>query len=89
MLGKHGTASSAISVLIFVGHDTTACTLVWALHLLANHEEQQEHLRRELLERAYSRHDLTFDDLEELPFLDGFVREVLRLYCPGMNYGLE
>jgi cytochrome P450 len=49
------------------------------LHLLASHSKVQDCLREEM-KKAYSGKDeLTYDELDALPFLDSVCRETLRL----------
>ena len=62
--------------------------MVWALHLLAEHQKHQERLRTEIRKNLDPHGEITFEDVERLAFLDNFLREVLRVYCPGMDYRL-
>ena len=65
----------------FAGTDTTSNAVARILHLLCLHPEVQDKLRTELLE-ARSRndgHDLEYDELVNLPYLDAVCRETLRL----------
>lgn len=61
-----------------LGHDTTACTLVWALDTLSRREDLQSRLREEikaLKERSWG-------EVDRMHFLENFLREVLRVHCP-------
>ena len=63
--------------------DTTSSALSRILHLLAQHPDIQEKLRREVTEVRAERGDLPYDELtSHLPYLDAVVRETLRLYPP-------
>ena len=61
------------------GNDTTASTIAAALGVLATHPEIQAALREELGSVLQGRIPRAAD-LENLPYLDAFVRETLRLY---------
>ena len=61
--------------------DTTSNALSITLDLLAKHPEAQARLRREILDAKTNSggHDLGYDDLVSLPYLDAVCRETLRL----------
>ena len=69
--------------LLVLGHDTTACSLVWAVHCLSTHPAYQSRLRDEFRSLNKPVGAMSYTDLESLKFLNNFIREVLRLYCPG------
>ncbi|GHF33981.1 cytochrome P450 [Kitasatospora xanthocidica] len=68
-----------VLVFLVAGHETTATSLAFALHLLAKHPEQrklaQEEARTVLAGRAP-----TAADLEALPYLTRVLKEAMRLY---------
>ncbi|WP_420079284.1 cytochrome P450 [Streptomyces sp. JL4002] len=68
-------------VLIFLlaGHETTATSLCFALHLLARHPEQQDLARAEI-SRVLGDRTPEAADLDRLPFLGRVVKEAMRLY---------
>lgn len=66
-----------------LGHDTTACTLVWAVQVLSRHIDVQQRLRDEVTTLLSASPEPGYSDIERLHFLDNFLREVLRVYCPG------
>ncbi|MEU6313047.1 cytochrome P450 [Streptomyces sp. NPDC047014] len=68
-------------VLIFLlaGHETTATSLCFALHLLARHPEQQDLARAEV-SRVLGARTPEAADLDRLPFLGQVVKEAMRLY---------
>ena len=67
--------------LTFAGTDTTSNALARILHLLCLHPKVQENLRKEILEArsANGGHDVSYDELVELPYMDAICRETLRL----------
>ncbi|KAJ5226582.1 uncharacterized protein N7469_006588 [Penicillium citrinum] len=63
------------------GHETTASALTWACYLLTLHPEYQTRLRDEIRAQIPSgSSQITHQDLESLPLLNGICQEVLRLY---------
>lgn len=89
------THSLSHSTLIFAAHDTTSSALSRILHLLALHPEAQDRLRAEVTAARADGGDLSYEQLEALPFLDATVRETLRLYVhkpgarpPHTDFGL-
>ncbi|CAE6506376.1 unnamed protein product [Rhizoctonia solani] len=72
-----------MNVFIFAGHETTSTAVSRILDVLAQHPGVQVRLREELRQYFEANPDETHHDaLLELPYLDGIVREVLRLYPP-------
>jgi cytochrome P450 len=68
-----------VMTLFIAGHETTAVTLGWAWHLLAQNPSVEQRLTEELHSVLGGRTP-SMDDLPRLPYLDAIVREVLRLY---------
>ncbi|MFI8101422.1 cytochrome P450 [Streptomyces sp. NPDC086023] len=68
-------------VLIFLlaGHETTATSLAFALHLLARHPEEQDRAREEV-RRVLGGRTPTAADLDALPYLTQVLKEAMRLY---------
>ena len=78
------------------GHETTASGLTWAVYLLAKHPEMQRRLRDEvhasqlpsLVEdppqssSSSANCSVTAESLDQLPYLNAFCRETLRLFPP-------
>ncbi|MCR9203362.1 MAG: cytochrome P450 [Halobacteriovoraceae bacterium] len=64
-----------ILTLMLAGHETTAHSLTWTLGLLAKFPQIQSDLFQELESVAFSR-----ESLEELPLLNAFLQESMRLY---------
>lgn len=68
-------------VLIFLlaGHETTATSLAFTLHLLARHPAEQARVREEI-DRVLGDRTPTPADLDRLPYLTQALKESMRLY---------
>ncbi|MEU9123777.1 cytochrome P450 [Streptomyces sp. NPDC048506] len=68
-------------VLIFLlaGHETTATSLAFTLHLLARHPDEQATVRAEI-DRVLADRTPTAADLDRLPYLTQALKESMRLY---------
>lgn len=74
--------------MVFAGLDTTTSALARCIYLLAQHSGAQARLRNEIRNATkileedgdMSSVELPYDVLMNLPFLDGVVKETLRLY---------
>ena len=64
---------------IFAGIDTTSHTAARLLHLLALNPDVQNRLRAEIVE-VQAGQEISYDRLNNLPFLEAVCRETLRLY---------
>lgn len=69
-----------ISTFLAAGHETTSSTVSWALYALTKHPEVQTKLRQELLGTGLG-DEPSMEDLDKIPYLNNFVREVLRVYA--------
>ncbi|WP_406551270.1 cytochrome P450 [Streptomyces sp. YS-3] len=71
-------------VLIFLlaGHETTAKSMAFTLHLLARHPGEQSRIRAEII-RVLGDRMPTDTDLGRLPRLTQAFKEAMRLYPPG------
>lgn len=65
------------------GHETTACAIIWAFHELSRRPDLQQRLRAEVTQMLETTPEPSYSDIDKLPFLNNFVYETLRLYCPG------
>ncbi|KAJ7669610.1 cytochrome P450, partial [Mycena rosella] len=70
---------SSVEMIIQAGTDVSSSALNRIVHVLALHPDVQEKLRAEIME---TNEQPTHDDPVHLPYLDGVVRETLRLYPP-------
>jgi len=68
-----------IFIFLVAGHETTAHTLLFSLHLLATHPEVQEELHQCVV-AAIGKADPTYDDLPKLNFAYNIFKETLRLF---------
>ncbi len=68
-----------VMTLFIAGHETTAVTLGWAWHLLAQNPSVEQQLTEELRSVLGGRAPSP-EDLPRLRYLDAVIREVLRLY---------
>ncbi|KAJ3890870.1 cytochrome P450 [Lentinula edodes] len=69
------------STLLFAATDTTSSALSRLVFLLSKHQDIQEKLRQEVTEarRNNNGEDLSYHELNSLPYLDAVCRESLRL----------
>ncbi|WP_149181954.1 cytochrome P450 [Streptomyces sp. TRM49041] len=86
--GSLDAAEIRDQVLIFLlaGHETTATSLAFALHLLAGHPEEQR-LAREEAVRVLAGRTPQAADLDALPYLNQVIKEAMRLYPAGPVIG--
>jgi cytochrome P450 len=68
-------------VLFIAGHETTASTLAWALHTIANCPHVQERLYAEVMQATKGR-PVEFADIKRFKLTRDVLRETLRLYPP-------
>ncbi|KAF8491342.1 cytochrome P450 [Russula emetica] len=71
---------SQVPTFLLAGHETSSTAVSWALFALACHPTVQAKFRAEL--RTCPTDSPTMEQLNSLPYLEGVVREVLRLYAP-------
>ncbi len=70
------------------GHATSADTLTWSLYTMATNQEIQKQVRDEIADLAIRKPDMPFSDIDNLPYLNNFIKEVLRLYAPCESYAI-
>ena len=58
--------------------DTSSNTLSRIIYLLVQHPDMQEKVREEIL-AASAGHDIPYDELMALPYLDAVIRETMRV----------
>ena len=73
--------NTVLTIPRITGHETTSTALTKSIQVLSQDSELQERLRSECAQAnvAHAGADLDYDAIQSLPFLDAFVREVLRL----------
>ncbi|KAL1726664.1 cytochrome P450 [Schizophyllum commune] len=69
-----------VPTFLVAGHETTATATTWAIYHLTQDPAIQARLRHDL--RALDSDTPSLDELNSLPYLDMFVKEVLRFYAP-------
>ena len=67
--------------LLLAGHETTASTLGWTLHLVDRHPAVGERLHAEAVDTLGDR-EPEYEDLRRLPYTTAVVQEAMRLYPP-------
>ncbi|MGI8619450.1 MAG: cytochrome P450 [Gemmatimonadaceae bacterium] len=70
-----------VMTMFLAGHETTATSLSWCLHLLATHEKEQTAVARESIEVLGGR-DPQASDLPQLRHARAVFDEAMRLYPP-------
>jgi cytochrome P450 len=68
------------------GHETTAGALIWTLHVLTKYPDMQTRLREEIKANIPETGIPSFNEVEDLKFLNNLTREILRYYSPGMDF---
>ncbi|QIS23575.1 cytochrome P450 [Nocardia terpenica] len=68
-----------IMTILLAGSETSANTMSWACHLLAQHPETQRHVQAEI-DQVLNGRSITFVDLVKLEFTSRVVKETQRLY---------
>ncbi|XP_037827151.1 probable cytochrome P450 28c1 [Lucilia sericata] len=66
------------------GLDTTATVISHCLLMLAREPEAQEILHSEVMEACDANGLISFEKLNEMPYLDACIHESLRIYPPGL-----
>ena len=69
-----------IPTFLVAGNETTSTATTWCLYALSRDPVLQSKLRDELLSLGTG--TPTMEELNALPYLDGVVRETMRLYAP-------
>ncbi|KAF9488012.1 cytochrome P450 monooxygenase pc-2 [Pleurotus eryngii] len=76
----HQTLQDEILNIMIAGRDTTACTLTFAVYMLAENPHVLKRVREEILEVVGPSRQPTHDDLRGMKYLRAFINETLRLY---------
>ncbi|XP_047435475.1 cytochrome P450 4V2 isoform X2 [Mugil cephalus] len=78
---SHEDIQEEVDTFMFRGHDTTAASMNWALHLLGSHPEVHKKVQQELQEVfGSSNRPVNADDLKKLKYLECVIKEALRLF---------
>ncbi|XP_074485658.1 cytochrome P450 4V8 [Sebastes fasciatus] len=78
---SHQDIQEEVDTFMFRGHDTTAASMNWAIHLLGSHPEAHRKVQQELQEVfGTSDRPANMDDLKKLKYLDCVIKEALRLF---------
>ncbi|KAL0973928.1 hypothetical protein UPYG_G00213080 [Umbra pygmaea] len=78
---SHSEIQEEVDTFMFEGHDTTAASMNWAIHLLGSYPEVQMKVQQELQEVfGFSNRSATTDDLKRLRYLGCVIKETLRLF---------
>uniref|UniRef100_A0A8C7FAQ6 aromatase n=1 Tax=Oncorhynchus kisutch TaxID=8019 RepID=A0A8C7FAQ6_ONCKI len=78
---SHSDIQEEVDTFMFEGHDTTAASMNWALHLLGSYPEVQTKVQEELqVVFGSSNRSVTVDDLKRLRYLECVIKETLRLF---------
>lgn len=77
--------TSQMRIIMFAGSETMTNTLTFALLELARHPEYQHRLRAEIRAagkdgRARGAGGIALTDVEAMPFLQAFIKEVIRFH---------
>ncbi|KAF1929082.1 cytochrome P450 [Didymella exigua CBS 183.55] len=75
-------------LLIVAGSDTTAATLSFISYELCKHAGVQAKLRKAVDAAANGKNHLDVEDVQNIPYLDGVINEVLRLH-PAVPSGVQ
>ncbi len=76
-----GQVRDEVMTMMLAGTETTASTLGWVCHLLAEHPAVQEHLQHEV-DAVLAGGPVTVDHLPRLVYMRQVINEALRLYPP-------
>uniref|UniRef100_A0A9J7XE43 Cytochrome P450, family 4, subfamily V, member 2b n=1 Tax=Cyprinus carpio carpio TaxID=630221 RepID=A0A9J7XE43_CYPCA len=78
---SHEDIQEEVDTFMFEGHDTTAASMNWALHLIGSHPEVLKAVQAELQEvfGSSDRH-VGVEDLKRLRYLECVIKESLRIF---------
>ncbi|KAI3321886.1 cytochrome P450 3A5 [Xylariaceae sp. AK1471] len=67
-----------------VSHESTANSISWALYVLSTKHDIQDRLRTEVRLLLESSPKPTYEEINALPYLHNFVREIMRVHTPSI-----
>ncbi|XP_011705921.1 PREDICTED: probable cytochrome P450 6a13, partial [Wasmannia auropunctata] len=75
--------AAAQSYIFFIaGFETTSMTLIFALYELAQHQDIQDKVHKEIDKILAKYNDLTYDGVNEMTYLHKVISETMRKYPP-------
>ncbi|KAA8594616.1 cytochrome P450 4V8 [Etheostoma spectabile] len=78
---SHQDIQEEVDTFMFEGHDTTAASMNWIIHLLGSHPEAHRKVQQELQEIfGTSDRPVNMEDLKKLKYLECVIKEALRLF---------
>jgi cytochrome P450 len=78
---SESTIRDNVSAFFMAGHETTANSLAWLISVFISHPEIRQKARQEVFDKVPD--ELSFNSLKELTYIDGLVKESLRMYPPA------
>ncbi|XP_023737523.1 dimethylnonatriene synthase [Lactuca sativa] len=81
--GRETIIKATTMVLMLTGSESTALTLTWALSLLLNNPHILKAAQKELDMNVGKQKWVEESDIKNLRYLQGIVKETLRMYPPG------
>ncbi|KAL1438655.1 hypothetical protein MTO96_047849 [Rhipicephalus appendiculatus] len=70
-------------VVLVGGFETTSNSMALVTHMLINHPEVQEKVREELLSVVGPDEAITYNTIQNLPYMNSVIQETMRLYPPA------
>ena len=78
-----------VDTFMFEGHDTTTSGISFALLNLARHPDLQQQVYEECRDVLGEKKSLTMQDLNQLSYLEMFIKESMRLHPPVIEFPLN
>ncbi|XP_050027114.1 cytochrome P450 3A6-like [Dermacentor andersoni] len=73
-------------VVLVGGFETTSNTMALVTHMLVHHPEVQEKVREELLSVVGPEEAITYNTVQNLPYMNSVIQETIRLYPPAFAF---
>ncbi|KAH7937655.1 hypothetical protein HPB49_014187 [Dermacentor silvarum] len=70
-------------VVLVGGFETTSNAMALVTHMLVHHPEAQEKVREELLSVVGPEEAITYNTIQNLPYMNSVIQETIRLYPPA------